>query len=62
MCLSLGMAGAESLNWRGSRVRKNAGVHETTRIHGNAATAWTSFRSAPATLMFMIPVESTRRF
>ncbi len=55
MCLSLGMAGAESSNGRGSRVRKNAGVHEATRILANAATSGISFHSARAAFMLMIP-------
>src|SRR5437667_4736802 len=55
MWQSLGMAGAESSNGRGSRVRKNAGVHEATRILANAATSGISFHSARAALMLMIP-------
>src|SRR5216683_3149567 len=56
MCQSLCMA--ESLKCGCSRVRKNAGVRETTRILANAATSGTSFCSALASLMLLISAIS----
>ena len=55
MCQCSDMAGADSSNCLGSRVRKNAGVHEATRILANAARSGISFHSARAALMLMIP-------